>query len=88
MKECIESEVCNMQHYIANSEEELLQFVANAMQIDPASFEEKKNFQKRLINQKIDSLKAMKLQGQFKNQTAEIKTEESWNWLSKGDLKR
>ena len=30
----------------------------------------------------------MKLHGQFENQTAEIKTEESWNWLSKGDLKR
>ena len=88
VKECIESEVRNMRHYIANSEEELLQFVANSMQIDPASVEEKNNFQKRLINEKIDSLKGMKLHGQFENQTAEIKTEESWNWLSKGDLKR
>ena len=51
LKECIESEVRNMQHYIANSEEELLQFVANSMQIDPASVEEKNNSQKRLINQ-------------------------------------
>ena len=70
MKECIESEVRNIQHYIANSEEELLQFVANSMQIDPASVEEKNNFQKRLINQKIDGLKGMKLHGQFENQTA------------------
>ena len=83
VKECIESEVRNMQHYIANSEEELLQFVVNSMQIDPASVEEKNNFQKRLIDQKIDSFKGMKLHGQFENQTAETKTEESWNWLSK-----
>ena len=30
----------------------------------------------------------MKLHGQFENQTGELKIEDSWNWLRKGDLKR
>ena len=30
----------------------------------------------------------MKLHGQFERKTEEIKTEMSWNWLTKGDLKR
>jgi hypothetical protein len=30
----------------------------------------------------------MKLPGQFEIQTENLKTEKSWNWLSKGDLKR
>ena len=30
----------------------------------------------------------MKLHGQFEVETEDKKTEESWHWLSKGDLKR
>ena len=30
----------------------------------------------------------MKLHGQFEKETEEIKTEMSWDWLTKGDLKR
>ena len=30
----------------------------------------------------------MKLHGQFENQTGDMKSDESWEWLSKGDLKR
>ena len=88
IEECIEGETRNMQHYIANSEEDLLKFVAESMNLDPDEIEEKDKFQKRLAQQKTDKLKSMKLHGQFENQTGEIKTEDSWNWLSKGDLKR
>ena len=30
----------------------------------------------------------MKLHGQFERETKELKTEESWNWIKNGDLKR
>ena len=78
-----------MQHYVANSEEDLLKFVAESMKLDPDAIEEKDKFQKGLAQQKADKLKSMKLHGQFENlQTSELKTKDSWNWLSKGDLKR
>ena len=77
-----------MHHYIANSEEELLKFVSESMNLDPADIEEKEKFQQRIISQKIDEIKSMKIHGQFENQTEAIKTDDSWNWLCKGDLKR
>ena len=77
-----------MNEYISNSEEELLQFVANSLSLDAESIENKDTFQKRIASQKINKLKTMKLHGQFEVETEEKKTEESWHWLSKGDLKR
>ena len=52
-----------MQHYIANSEEDLLKFVAESMNLDPDAIEEKYKFQKRHVQQKADKLKSMKLHG-------------------------
>ena len=88
IEECIEGEKRNMNEYISNSEEELLQFVANSLSLDAESIENKDTFQKRIASQKINKLKTMKLHGQFEVETEEKKTEESWHWLSKGDLKR
>ena len=88
VKDCIEGEIRNMYHYIANSDEELLKFVARSLEIDENSVEDKGTFEKRVIEEKKDDLKGMKLHGQFEVQTENLKTEESWNWLSKGDLKR
>ena len=33
-------------------------------------------------------MESMNLHGQFERDTKDLKTEESWNWLSKGYLKR
>ena len=73
VRDCVEGEVRNLHQYIANSEEELLKFVANSMQLDPTSIEEKSNFQKRLADQKMNEMKSMKLHGQFENQTEQKK---------------
>ena len=38
--------------------------------------------------EKKEEVESMKLHGQFERDTKDLKTEESWNWLSKGYLKR
>ena len=64
-----------MHQYLSTSEEELLKFVSDSMNLDPLAIEDKGQFQKRLTNQQITKLKNMKLHGQFENPTIDIKSE-------------
>ena len=50
--------------------------------------ESKEDFKKRKANEKKEAIREVKLHGQLEKETEEIKTEMSWNWLTKGDLKR
>ena len=88
IRDCVDGEVRNLHQYLSTSEEELLKFVSDSLNLDPLAIEDKGQFQKRLTEQRIIELKNMKLHGQFESQTRDIKSDESWDWLSKGDLKR
>ena len=88
LRDCTDSEIRNIKEYIANSEEELFKYASTAMNLDPATIEEKEKFQKRLFSERSTKLKSMKLHGQFEKDTEAVKTKESWNWLRCGDLKR
>ena len=65
-----------------------MQFASMTLGLDATVIDDKENFQKRLLATRATELKAMKLNSQFMNQTNDIKVEESWEWLSKGDLKK
>ena len=88
LRDCTDSEIRNIEEYIANSEEELFKYASTAMNLDPATIEEKEKFQKRLFSERSTKLKSMKLHGQFEKDTEAVKTKESWDWLRCGDLKR
>ena len=87
INDCIEGEIRNVHEYLTSSEESLLKFVVKALNIQE-EVEGKNNYQKRKLEEKMNSLKNMKLHGQFQNDTENIKQDESWDWLSRGDLKR
>ena len=65
-----------------------MKYVAVEMGLVNGEVESKEDFKKRKGNEKREAIREMKLSGQFERETEEIKTEISWNWLTKGDLKR
>ena len=81
IRDCVDGEVRNLHQYLSTSEEDLLKFVSDSLNLDPLAIEDKGQFQKRLTEQRIIELKNMKLHGQFESQTGEIKSYESWDWL-------
>ena len=88
VEECIASELRSLHHYIVNSEETLLTAVAKEEGIFKEQVEGKEEYKKRVDAEKKEEVESMKLHGQFERDTKDLKTEESWNWLSKGYLKR
>ena len=88
IRSCVDNEIRSLNEYIANSDEELLMFAADTLDLNANNIETKDDFQKRLAREKAAELKAMKLHGQFENDTKEVKVKESWNWLRDGQLKR
>ena len=77
IRECVDGEVRNTHQYLSTSEEDLLKFVSDSLNLDPLAIEDKGHFQKRLTEQRITELKNMKLHGQFESQTGDIKSDES-----------
>ena len=88
VEECIASELRSLHHYIVTSEETLLTAVAKEEGIFKEQVEGKEEYKKRGDAEKKEEVESMKLHGQFERDTKDLKTEESWNWLSKGYLKR
>ena len=78
----------NYNFYLANSEEELLKFVAEANKLDKNRIERKQAYKARLQSERMERWKEMPLHGQFLRQTEELRTEDSWMWLRRGELKR
>ena len=88
VEECWASELRSLDHYIANSHETLLKAVAKEEELDGDKIEGKEEYKKRIEEGKKKKFKEMKLHGQFEKDTEQLKVGESWNWLSKGELKR
>ena len=88
IEECVASEMRNLDYYLVNSHETLLNFVAKEKGLVKERIEGKEEYKRRVEKEKKDSFIAMKMHGQFERDTKEIKTDESWNWLRRGELKR
>ena len=73
--------------YLSQNKEELLKFARKELKL-PTENESKLEFKKRKETEKLSSWKEKKLHGQFAKDTDDIKTNESFNWLCKGELKR
>ena len=88
IEECVSSELRSMHHYLLNSQEILLQAVVIEGKIDKQHVEDKQKYKDRIEREKDEVITGMKLHGKFEMDTKDLKSEESWNWLSKGKLKR
>ena len=88
VEECVASEIRGMHYYLVNSEEILLKAVVKEHNIDERVIEGRSEYNRRIQKEKEEVVSAMKLHGQFEEATKDIKSEESWTWLSKGVLKR
>ena len=88
IQDCVAAERRTLDYYLVHSEEELLQYVSNSLGLDGERIESKEAHKSRLEAERKQHWKSMPLHGQFENETTDLKTEDSWIWLSKGDLKR
>lgn len=88
IEECVASERRSLDLYLAKSEEVLLKYVAKVNNLKSESIEEKEEYKRRMVKEKMHAREAMPLHGQFERDTKDIKTETSWDWLTTGDLKR
>ena len=88
VEECCASEMRSLHYYLANSQEVMLKAVAKKEGLESNNIEGKEEYNKRVVEEKKKKVKEMKLHGQFEKDTEKMKVGESWNWLSKGDLKR
>ena len=88
IEECVASELRNLHHYLANNHEEVLKAVAKEENLRKEDIAEKEEYKRKVEDEKREMVMKMKLHGQFERDTKELKTEESWNWIRKGDLKR
>ena len=88
VEECVASERRSLDLYVASSEEELLKYIATTNNLVEETIEGKEEYRRRIDVEKKTLREAMPLHGQFERDTKTLKTEESWDWLSKGDLKR
>ena len=88
IEDCVASERRSMDNYVAGSNEILLQYVARTNNLDGDVIESKDTYKNRIVTEKLNLRENMPLHGQFERDTKNLKTECSWDWLKKGDLKR
>ena len=88
IEDCVAGEKRSLDYYLANSEEILLRHVADKNGLDKATIESKDAYKTRIDQEKIQSWKNMPLHGKFEQDTQDLKTTDSWTWLTRGDLKR
>ena len=77
VEECCAAELRSIDFYLANSEEELLKVVARLDKLGKDKIEDKKDYNTRIEQEKMDQLRSTKLHGQFER-----------HWLRNGNLKR
>eukprot|EP00112_Aurelia_sp_Birch-Aquarium-sp1_P003300 Seg1367.7 transcript_id=Seg1367.7/GoldUCD/mRNA.D3Y31 product="Retrovirus-related Pol polyprotein from type-1 retrotransposable element R2" pseudo=true protein_id=Seg1367.7/GoldUCD/D3Y31 len=87
IEDCVEEERRSIAMYLSQTQEELLKFARTKLKL-PTQNESKLEFKNRKENEKISAWKEKRLHGQFAKDTDAIKTNESFNWLCKGELKR
>ena len=73
VEECCAAELRSIDFYLANSEEELLKVVARLEKLGKDKIESKKDYNKRIEQEKTDQLRSMKLHGQFERDTDDKK---------------
>ena len=73
--------------YLSKNQEEWLMFARKELKL-PIENESKLEFKNRKEREKLSSWKEKKLHGKFAKDTDDIKTDESFNWLCKEELKR
>ena len=88
IEECVANEQRSLDLYIASSEEELLKYLATINKLNKDDIEDKEKYKKRITAEKLSAQENMPLHGQFVRDTKDVKTSDSWDWLTKGDLKR
>jgi hypothetical protein len=88
VEDCVGGELRNVHHYLKNSHEELLKIVAKAEGLENNILEEKVQYKQRIEAEKVEAFTKMQLHGQHERNTKPLKSEKTWNFLSKGDLKR
>ena len=87
IEDCVEDERRSIAMYLLQNQEELLKFARKELKL-PIENESKLEFKNRKEKEKLSSWKEKKLHGQFAKDTDDIKTNESFNCLCKGELKR
>mgnify|MGYP001799639683 CR=1 FL=1 len=64
------------------------EFVAEANKLDKNRIKGKQAYKARLQSERLEWWKEIPLHGQFLRQTEEVRTEDSWMFLRRGELKR
>ena len=72
--------------YLANSEEQLVKFVASSEKSEQDELGSKKDYSNRIEQEKMDQLRSMKLHVQFGRDTDEKKSGKVWQWSRNGYL--
>ena len=79
VEECCAAELRSIDFYLTNSEGELLKVVARSEKLRKDKIENKKDYNNRVEEEKMDQLRSMKLHGQFGRDTDDKKSEKSWH---------
>ena len=87
IEDCVEEERRSIAMFLSQNKEEFLKFARKELKL-PTENESKLEFKNRKEKERFSSWKEKKLHGQFAKDTDDIKTNESFNWLCKGELER
>ena len=86
VEECCAAELRRIYFYLEYSEDGLLKVVASLEKLEKDKIERKTDYINRIEQEKIDQLRSMKLDGQFRR-IYDKKSEKSWHWLRNWNLK-
>ena len=81
VEECCAAELRRIYFYLEYSEDGLLKVVASLEKLEKDKIERKTDYINRIEQEKIDQLRSMKLDGQFRRDIYDKKSEKSWHWL-------
>ena len=84
IEDCVELVIRGLEGYVHANEERLIQ-AARGDNIDGLEAEEIKRSKKK---KRLEDWKKKVLHGQYLRHTKEVRTDQFWAWLQKGDLKR
>ena len=82
VEDCVEMEKENLFGYIRESKERLLVAVRNE------GFLSEESSREVIMEKRKAEYKGKDLHGQFERATEQVKSKESWNWLTRGNLKK
>ena len=86
VEECVNIERRELGQYLKHSQEEWLTMAWNEKVISVD--EEPEMYKERIENQRKEEWENKPMQGQYQRQTKEIAQDGSWQWLTRGELKK